>query len=407
MVFDASVIIAGAGPSGSIAARQLSLAGVDVLILEKASFPRYKVCGGGLTWKTFREIPFDLTPVVETVINSVRFSCHFRETFTRSSSEPLMACTMRDRLDQRLLDKAVEAGARIRFGEPVSDLEEKPDHVVVKARDRSFTCRLLLGADGASSLVAHASGLRIHLDQGLAWEAELEADPVYLDRYARTVFLDWGTFPGGYGWIFPKQDHFSAGVGGPAYLSRQMKSYYEQFIRSTGITFTHTRSWKAWPIPVKSRKSRFHSGRVLVAGDAAGLTDPLTGEGIYYAVRSGQIAAEAMLDLLDNRAISLQFYTDRINDLLMPEILEARRIRAIFQAVPFRIHRLVQHRERVWNAFGKVLRGERAYRDVKRGFGRWKLLWHAACTLANFIYFIRKHVFVLLSRYFAISPSIK
>ncbi|MFH1161261.1 MAG: geranylgeranyl reductase family protein [bacterium] len=382
MVFDASVIIAGAGPAGTMAARELALHGLDVLILEKAAFPRYKVCGGGLTHKILKEIAFELTPVIETVIYSVRFSCHFRETFTHRSSEPLMVCTMRDQLDQLLLEKAKEAGARVLFGEHVSALEEKANSVIVRTRERSFSCRLLLGADGASSMVAHASGLRTHLLPQLAWEAEVEAGREQIDQFSQTVFLDWGTFPGGYGWIFPKKDHFSVGVGGPASLSRQMKPYYEKFIRSTGIGFTHTRSMKAWPIPVKGRKSLFHTRRIQVLGDAAGLTDPLTGEGIYYAIRSGKIAAAAGYDFLQGRAATLQRYSDEVNEVLMPEILEANRIKTIFNAVPFRIHRLVRDRERVWNAFGKILRGERNYMDVKRGFGRWKFLWGAACWLA-------------------------
>jgi len=381
MVFDASVIISGAGPAGSTAARELASRGVDVLILEKKPFPRYKVCGGGLPHKVRKDIPFDLTPVIETFIYSVRFSCRFRETFIRSSSEPLIYCTMRDRLDRLLLDHAKEAGARILFGEQLADLEEKSGCVMVKTKNRSFSCRLLLGADGASSLVARKTGLGSHLLPGLAWEAELEAGQDQLDQFSQTVFLDWGTLPGGYGWIFPKKDHFSVGVGGPAALAEQMKPYYENFIRSTGIDFTRSRSMRAWPIPVKSRKSCFHTHRILVMGDAAGLTDPLTGEGISYAIRSGKIAALGGYEFLQGKKETLRHYSEEINEFLMPEILEASRVKAIFNAAPFRIHRLVRDRERAWNAFGKVLRGERNYQDVKRGFGRWKFLWRIASIL--------------------------
>jgi geranylgeranyl reductase family protein len=369
----------------------LSEAGVPVLILEKKQFPRYKVCGGGLTHKVLGEIPFDITPVLETTIRSVRFSCNFSNVFTRTAAEPVMYCTMRDRLDDFLLEKARQAGARILMGETVRDIIPGSDTVDVVTPDGTLQCHLLIGADGASGIVARKAGLWQGIEPGMAWEAEVEADPDSVREFSGTVFLDWGTFPGGYGWVFPKKDHFSIGVGGPAGLSGWMKPYYERF---TGhltpvIGIASTRSLSSWPIPVRTRKGMFHAGRVLVAGDAGGLSDPLTGEGICYAIRSGTLAAAACLDYLKGNEKALERYSGEINDVLMPELLEARRISALFQVVPGRIHRWVRDEDRVWRAFGKVLRGERNYRDVRRGFGKFRFLWGtataAAGTVASFI----------------------
>ena len=91
---DADVIIAGAGPSGSMAAYELARSGIRVLLLEKSAFPRYKVCGGGLTPKIIKEIPFDITEIIETVIHTIRFSSKFQHVFSRTSPEPLLYCTM-------------------------------------------------------------------------------------------------------------------------------------------------------------------------------------------------------------------------------------------------------------------------------------------------------------------------
>lgn len=405
MTTDAEVIVAGAGPAGTIAAYELASRGVSVLILEKSSFPRYKVCGAGLTYKILREIPFDVSPVLETKINTIIFSKGFRDCFTRTSAEPMMFCTNRDKFDDFLLKKAVEAGAKVVHGAKVTEVQQNSDFVTVTTRDGTFYSKLVIGADGASSAVARSAGLRDHILPGLAWEAEVMADPATVKAFSQTVFLDWGSFPGGYGWVFPKGDHFSIGVGGPASLSGGMMPYYHKLVdylasgawvdgiggksemqnAKSEIRIISTLSLKSWPIPVRVKKSRFHNGRVLVAGDAGGLTDPLTGEGIYYAVRSGILAARSCHDFLRAGNPSLESFTTSVNEELMKELLEANRIKHVFNTVPGRIHRFVRDSDRAWRAFIKILRGERWYADVPAGFGNWKLLWGAACNFSNLI----------------------
>jgi len=410
MTTDADVIVAGAGPAGSIAACMLARQGISVLLLEKAQFPRYKVCGAGLTHKILAEIPFDVSPVFETSIHNIVFSSGFKEVFRRTSAEPMLYCTMRDKFDHFLLRKAVEAGAKVLYDVKVTEVKQEKEVAIVETTTRSFSSRLVIGADGASSIVARSADLRHHIMQGLAWEAEVTADPAIVKAYSQTVFLDWGAFPGGYGWVFPKNDHFSIGVGGPASLAKEMMQYYEGLIaylaeapwlsasgtaasnpasggrnRAYSIRVLETLSMKAWPIPVRVEKSLFHNGRVLVAGDAAGLTDPLTGEGIYYAVRSGRLAAAASLKFLQSAAPSLASYTEAVNDELISELLEAKRIKYLFNTVPLKIHRLVRDNDRVWRAFGKVLRGERWYADVRKGFGKWKMLWGLTCLVSKWV----------------------
>ena len=394
-IMDADVIIAGAGPAGAIAAYMLASSGVSVLVIEKALFPRYKVCGGGLTHKILSEIPFDLGPVIEAPVFSIRFSCGFKEIFTRTSATPMMYCTMRDRLDSFILDKAVQRGAVVRFEEQVMGVTQDAAGVKVETSKGTYRARLLIGAEGASGTVSRAIGLRDHIMQGLAWEAELKPPPGFLEKYGSTVFLDWGTFPGGYGWIFPKKDHISVGVGGPATLSKGMMPYYERFLASAGITtdiskagelaFAETLSLKSWPIPVRIKKTEFHKGNIMITGDAAGLTDPLTGEGIYYAVRSGKLAAKACIDHLSGDSGAMAAYTRSVNDELMNELTEANRIKAIFNMMPGTIHNWVKTSDRAWRAFGKILRGERFYADVRSGFGILRFFWGLSCWFAGIV----------------------
>jgi flavin-dependent dehydrogenase len=218
--------------------------------------------------------------------------------------------------------------------------------------------------------------------------------------------------------MFPKNDHVSIGVGGPAILSKQMMPYYYRFLDYIDFKGSHlsevssrypassiqhpasriqhqvssiqhpfpiTHSLKSWPIPVRTQKGNFHSGRALVAGDAAGLTDSLTGEGIYYAVRSGKLAAKACASLLQGQAEALRSYSDQVNDELMSELLEGKKIKHIFNTVPLKIHYFVRDNDRAWKAFGKVLRGERSYKDVKLGFGKWKVFWNLAGVISGYV----------------------
>ena len=415
---DADVIIAGAGPAGSIAAYELATQGIKVLILEKSNFPRYKVCGGGLTHKIINEIPFDVSKVIESTIHTVQFSNNFKNAFTRTSENPLIYCTMRDRLDDLLLREAINAGAEIDFQQQVIAINYEHNGVIVSTKSGFYKARLIIGADGASSIVARSRGLRRNIEQGLAWEAEIFTDPCILAKYSDTVFLDWGTFLGGYGWVFPKKDHFSIGVGGPARLSKQMIPYYYKFLEyidlgdsrhpalgtrysvtdsenreprtknrvpSTEYQVPRTLSLKSWPIPVRTKKGNFHADRAIVVGDAAGLTDSLTGEGIYYAIRSGKIAAVSCQSFLNGETTSLKSYSDRVNDELMTELLEGNKIKHIFNTVPSKIHCFVRDSDRAWRAFGKVLRGERSYKDVKLGFGKWRFFWNLAAFLSGFL----------------------
>ncbi len=414
MVFNSDVIVVGAGPAGSLAAYILASQGIQVILLEKTLFPRYKVCGGGLTHKILKEIPFDLSPVIESTIHSFRFSHNYNTVFTRYSSDPLMYCTMRSDLDTFLLQKVLDTGAKIVMGEQLISFIQDASGVTVTTREKSYRCRLLIGAEGASGIVSRIARLRNNIEMGLAWEAEVTADPSDLQRFSETVFLDWGTLPGGYAWVFPKKDHFSIGVGGPARLSNVMMSYYDRFLSSisdkpspssilnppssilhpqssildprfSGIRFGETRSLHSWPIPVRTKKSVFHNGWVLVTGDSAGLGDPLTGEGIYYAVRSGKLAAETCADYLTGKIKSTGVYSEKINDELMTELLEANRIKHLLNAFPLKVHNFVGESDRAWKAFGKILRGERWYADVRKGFGKWKYFWNLACILASIL----------------------
>src|SRR5262249_20668375 len=127
-------------------------------------------------------------------------------------------------------------------------------------------------------------------------DAEVEAPPPVLARFADRARFDLGTPPGGYGWIFPKAEHLSVGVGifTRDAARRRLRDELHGYLQAVGLGEARVRSIRGAPIPVRPRADAAR-GRVLLAGDAAGLADPLTGEGISLAILSGRLAAESLL----------------------------------------------------------------------------------------------------------------
>ncbi len=290
MEYDA--IVVGAGPAGASAALWLGRAGKRVLLLEKEPLPRYKPCGGGIPREALSGFPFDLTPVIEQEIERVRFRFRDGREVTASLPDRPVVMVMRDRFDYHILR---HARAEVRDGSPVVALEQDEDGVRVEtASGETFGARYLIGADGANSRVARLVGLRRGKRMGAAIEVEAPASDALLEEYRGTVFFLLGTPPLGYIWIFPKADHLSVGIGIFGGKLPAMRRVLRQEMARLGVKVGE-RDGRGHPLPAYSHHEPLHRGRVLLAGDAAGLVDPMLGEGIRYALQSGRLAAEAVL----------------------------------------------------------------------------------------------------------------
>jgi len=378
-------IIVGAGPAGSTAAYELALNGVNVIVLEKEKFPRYKACGGGITHKAAQLLPFDISPVVEKTINDIAFSSKYESHFRRSSDKSFMYCVMRNHFDQFLVERAIEKGAKFIDSAKVLDISYNAKSVSVKTSDVEIIGKVLIGADGANSIVSRTTGLNKEIINGVTIEAEIRIDH-YTEKLPEAVHIDWGTIPGGYAWIFPKKDHISLGVGGPKEVSGYLKTYYQNILERFDLSANEVFSFKAHSLPYRLKSGKFSNGNILLVGDAAGLTDPLTGEGIYYAVKSGQIAAKAVYEYLGGRTQDLGKYDLAINDEVMSELQAVYPILYIFHAFPERVHDFIRDNERAWSAFVRILRGEKSYASFPDALGRYKFLWKAIDKTAWFIY---------------------
>lgn len=286
------VIIVGAGPGGASAAYQLGKAGLRVCVIEKEVLPRYKPCGGGISLQALAHyFPFSFDPVIESRAQSLSYAYN-QDSIAIPVDQDNLAFVMRDRFDAYILE---HARAEVHQGQAVQGIEELDDRVGVVTRDGAkYEGRYLIGADGANSIAARAIRRHSRRRPAAGLEIETPASPQALRMFAGAPLFILGVVNYGYAWVFPKGDHLSVGIAAfqpkPGELQAKVRSLMEGY----GIGLDQG-VWHGHPIPIFSELGKIATRRILLVGDAAGLVDPLTGEGIRLAIKSGFMAADAVL----------------------------------------------------------------------------------------------------------------
>jgi len=290
------VLVVGAGPAGSATAIHLARSGARVLLADKARFPRDKACGGGVTGRALRQLPCDITPVVERVVDTFELRLNRRRSFRRTSTEPLIVMTQRRRLDAYLAEQAVAAGAQFSDGTRVDHIVIGGDGISAAVGGESVTADILVGADGANGIIAKAAGLDGGIDRGIALEGNVSWALLDERRFASTAVVDVGAPAGGYGWLFPKGDHANLGVGGWATEGPNLRDHLARLARSYSVDPEAITGLRGHRLPMRRIGASIPANsRVVLVGDAAGLIDPLSGDGIYEAFVSARLAAEAIV----------------------------------------------------------------------------------------------------------------
>jgi geranylgeranyl reductase family protein len=342
------VAIVGAGPAGSTAAYRLAAAGTRVLLLDKATFPRDKPCGGGVTGRAARLLPFSIEPVVEDVTERLECGLRYRHRFTRRARGPLAYMTQRRRLDHFLLQKAEEAGAEVRVGET--------------ADARELDATVVIGADGCNGSSAKQLGLADGVVHGVALEANYPHEP----RYAGAMVLEIAVIRGGYGWIFRKGDHVNVGVGGNAEEGPRLRAELRRMCEAYGIDPEAAQETRGYRLPLRLPGTLIARGRTAVIGDAAGLVDPFSGDGMYEAFLSAQLVAEAALDVLAGREDDLDAYQAAVERRITPLTRAGWGAKRAFERFPRATYALARLPV-TFRALEKLLQGELPEPAAARG----------------------------------------
>ncbi|WP_299848789.1 NAD(P)/FAD-dependent oxidoreductase [uncultured Roseovarius sp.] len=292
------VVVIGAGPAGGAAAYTAARAGLCAALIDHKTFPRNKLCGGLITGRSlryFREVfgeELSVQPLERK--DAIEFRFQGRPLGVIDDAPPLYL-SMRWDLDHHLCRKALKAGAKDMTGQSVDAIDTTARQVVMKD-GRRIGYGVLVGADGVNSAVARRLFGRSFDRARIGFGLEIEATGTHVQP-AAPIGVDIAAARWGYGWCFPKGCSTTIGVGGLLSENGDMKAAMARYLSSLGIE-GDLRAYKGQFLPFGDFRKRPGRDAVVLVGDAAGLVDPITGEGIAYAIKSGQLAAQAAMTAL-------------------------------------------------------------------------------------------------------------
>lgn len=381
------LIVCGAGPAGAVAAATAAQAGLHVALLEKHTLPRHKTCGGG-TPMVMQNLVRDLVPdaIVESDVRFMRHTWNFAEPhlapINPSDTDRQLSIWMMQRsiFDNALAQRAARAGAKLLDGVVVRSVELEGDLVRVRAstKEREFTATApyVIGADGANSVTAHVLKRRRPATIALGMEVEHPHTwgSGHSDLLPEVAHLEYGAVKYGYAWVFPKADHLNIGAGvfrpqyGDARRDRAVRHELQQailgYLNALNLKYDpDTLRFHAHPLPVWNGKEQLHSpdGRVLLSGDAARLINPLFGDGILHAVKSGEIAATCVAEGTTQR------YSDRIHAEFAANFDAALRLAQLFYRYPSLCYKYGVNHPKGTRLATQLLAGELSFTPI---FGR-------------------------------------
>ena len=342
--FDAIVI--GAGPAGSTAAYLLAKSGFHVLVLDKKKFPRDKLCGGLLTRKTIRLLEKIFQTSTDCLTSnqiishqSFRYGVNIRDKVCiRGKLEYPFHFVDRQVYDFFWLNKARKAGAEFRFGDKLISLDPVNNRVMT-CNGRRYSASYILGADGAPSrlrrLLTAGGMIEKEKKSGMAAALELVVSQGKEPALPAYPVIYFGHIRWGYAWCFPRKDLRVLGICGLSEKSGKfLKRGIIHFLKTNRVSVDNICTAKSHALPYGNYLTQPGSGNILLLGDACGLADPLLGEGIYYAHKSGQLAAMAALESYSNPQNALRIYRQHLHANIIPELQFARIGRQIIFSLP-------------------------------------------------------------------------
>ncbi|MCS7307963.1 MAG: geranylgeranyl reductase family protein [Aquificaceae bacterium] len=343
-----NAIVVSAGPAGSSTAYHLAKSGLKVLLLEKETMPRFKLCAGCLSARAVKFLPEGYQHLFLNKIRSGRLGFRGVEEVRVKTEGEVAYIVDRSTFDHFLAQKAQEAGAEFLNGEFLGFDKEGAGYRVFTSRG-SFLTEFVVGADGVRSRVSKLLGFRKKYYRSVEFFTH--------GRMEDEVLIEIGLVRRGYLWVFPHGEGISVGVASAG--KEDLISILKDYCKHKGIAYKHP---KGWHIPLSENRNSLHLGRdrVLLVGDSAGMADPLLGEGIYYSLWAGKLLSEA---ILKNPSEPLQVY-EKLLKPLRDDILYAGKIGRLaysFQRVSYKMGH-----GRALKEFYSVLTGHKSYKEVYR-----------------------------------------
>ena len=309
------VVVIGAGPAGTAAAFDLLVKGFSVLLLDKYEFPRKKACAGGITPKALSLFRYDIGALVKRQCRSIKIRPPGKSSFLIQNNNPICHMTQRWELDFFSLQKVLERGGQFQKVKNFS-IEEKASHVQIRTSNQLIKARYLIGADGANSRVRRLTDSSCQVVRYPAIEADVEVENPGFHK----MEFDFSMPGKGYYWVFPKDNHINIGIysttGSPGLKQKQLAEYAKIRFGKNCSGKIRLKAFKGYSLGVGGYTlNPVKKGRALLVGDAAGLAETLLGEGIYFALKSGQAAAQAIANAHGSNTLPGVFYAREIKKI--------------------------------------------------------------------------------------------
>ena len=348
-------IIVGAGPAGGAAAYHLAKRGRSVLVLEKDDWPRQKPCGGGVSPAIAQWFDFDFAPAISTTVEKIRYTWKLGDPVETEIVKP-MWMVRREVFDQYLMQQAAGQGAKLQTETSVTGIEWKSDRWQVSTNGEPLEAKYLIAADGGKGPMAKWLGLK----QSQPRQSVLAE---FSGAAGQIPTFEFGMVKNGTIWGFPKADGYSVSAatfrgGEPKDLKKELM----QYISKSGLSGSPAIA--EHPLCLWDGDKTLHAQNAVVAGDAAGLSDPLSGEGIRPSIFSGVKAAEAIDAALGGAGNALENYTQTVQKEWGADMVWAGNLAGLFYRFPGIGYKVGVKVPTATRLITKILCGELRYADV-------------------------------------------
>ena len=357
-------LVVGAGPAGATAAYNLAKEGKSVLIVDRESFPRYKPCGGGVSPAIAKWFDCDFDSVVKNTVSQVKYTWKFDDPVEiQLKGVTPMWMVNRDEFDNFLLEQAIALGAEFKGSTEVTAIKLEGESWKISTNNGDLEANYLIAADGAKGPMADWLGFS-PAQKVMAANLEIKAE--VSERRQSLAYFDFGSLKNGFMWVFPKTDSYSfsaAFVRDPKGKPQELKKQLTNFAQKFDLDLNNSQ-YTEYPMNLWQEDRPLHTERALIAGEAAGIVDPLIGEGIRPAIFTGMKAAEAITRALAGDSSALSNYSEVINREWGSDLAKANNVAGLFYKFPKIAYKVGVKRPTAGRTIGKILCGELRYSDI-------------------------------------------